>query len=136
MKRVFLDTNILLDILLKRDDYVSAAQILALSNNSEYSIHISVLTIANIAYILRKVLVGDQLYDGLVKLTKKVNVEPLTNSNLQSALCLKAKDFEDSLQYFCAISADCDVIVTRNVKDFSYSRLPILTPKELLSLIN
>lgn len=87
---------------------------------------------ANLAYILRKSLKGDSFYAEMRKLSCLVNVADTTNNHFLSALDLQAKDFEDALQYYCAISNECDIIVTRNKKDFAFSSISVLTPEELL----
>lgn len=130
--RVFVDTNILIDVLAQRNGFLEAAQVLAYTNKQGYSLHVSTLTMANVAYIMRKTLRGDMLYGELNKISSIVNVESLTRENYDSALQLKAKDFEDALQYFCAKECQCDVIVTRNMDDFSFSKIEIVTPEEFL----
>lgn len=132
MKRIFLDTNVLIDVILKRDDYVSAANVLALSENPRYTLYVSVLTMANIVYILRKEWKGDPLYDMLLRLSSLLNICSITDSDYDQAVALRAKDFEDALQYYSALSAQCDVIVTRNVKDFYFSDLTVSTPAQFL----
>lgn len=133
MKRIFLDTNVLIDLLAKRKGYEVAALLLSLSLKQDFSLHVSVLTMANIVYILRKVLKGDDMYHELGKLSNKLAVESITKQNYELALRLKAHDFEDSLQYFCAKSSACDVIITRNGKDFPFSDIRVMTPEEYLS---
>ena len=86
---------------------------------------------ANIAYILRKSLKGESFYREIGKIANLLNVADLMNEHFLSALELQAKDFEDALQYFCAMSNQCDVIVTRNKKDFQFSSIDVLTPEEL-----
>ncbi len=90
---------------------------------------------ANLAYVMRKTLKGDDLYKALLLLSQFVSVEPITTNDYYKALSLKSNDFEDALQYFCACSTDCDCIITRNEKDFTFSDLPILTPDVFLSKI-
>lgn len=133
MRRIFLDTNILIDVMLKRDDYVSAAKVLALSSDPRYTLYVSVLTMANIVYILRKEWKGDRLYDMLARLSAVLNICSITESDYSQAMILRAKDFEDALQYYSALSAQCDVIVTRNTKDFYFSELTVSTPAQFLS---
>lgn len=92
----------------------------------------SVLSMANVAYILRKKLQGDTLYVELGKLSKFVITVGLSAEDYEQALQLKAKDFEDALHYFCALSNECTAIVTRNKKDFKYSTIKVLSPEEFL----
>ena len=132
MKRIFIDTNVIIDVLMQRDGYLSSARVLALAKNENTTLFVSVLTMANLAYILRKSLKGDSFYAEMRKLSCLVNVADTTNNHFLSALDLQAKDFEDALQYYCAISNECDIIVTRNKKDFAFSSISVLTPEELL----
>lgn len=132
MKRIFIDTNVIIDVLMQRDGYLSSARVLALAKNEDTTLFVSVLTMANLAYILRKSLKGDSFYAEMRKLSCLVNVADTTNNHFLSALDLQAKDFEDALQYYCAISNECDIIVTRNKKDFAFSSISVLTPEEML----
>ena len=132
MKRIFIDTNVIIDVLMQRDGYLSSARVLALARNEDITLYVSVLTMANLAYILRKSLKGDSFYAEMRKLSCLVNVADTTNNHFLSALDLQAKDFEDALQYYCAISNECNIIVTRNKKDFAFSSISVLTPEELL----
>jgi predicted nucleic acid-binding protein len=61
-----------------------------------------------------------------------VSCDDLKKEHLFSTLELEAKDFEDALQYYCACDNDCDIIVTRNKKDFDFSTIEVLTPEEFL----
>ena len=130
MKKIFIDTNIIIDLLIKRDGYIASAKILALAKDNDVTLYSSVLTMANIAYILRKSFVGDGLYQQMMKLSKILCVSDLTKKQFEQAISLKARDFEDALQYYCAIDNSCDVIITRNKKDFTFSTITVLTPEE------
>ena len=112
---------------------MSSARVLALAKNKDISLYVSVLTMANLAYILRKTLRGNDFYNEMKKLSTLLNVADTTNGHFLSALELQAKDFEDALQYYCAVSNQCETIVTRNKKDFSFSSIRVLTPEELLA---
>lgn len=132
MKKVFIDTNVIIDLLLKREGYETAARILSLGKEAKYSLYVSVLTMANIAYILRKVLRGKQLYDALRKLSSIITVLSITDKDYEAALQLEATDFEDALQYFCACAYGCEIIVTRNEKDFTFSNLMVVSPDNFI----
>ena len=130
MKKSFIDTNIIIDLLIKRDGYIASAKILALAKDNDVTLYSSVLTMANIAYILRKSFVGDGLYQQMMKLSNILCVSDLTKKQFEQAISLKARDFEDALQYYCAMDNSCDVIITRNKKDFTFSTITVLTPEE------
>ena len=135
MKKIFIDTNIIIDLLIKRDGYITSAKILALAKDNDVTLYSSVLTMANIAYILRKSFVGDGLYQQMMKLSKILCVSDLTKKQFEQAISLKARDFEDALQYYCAMDNSCDVIITRNKKDFTFSTITVLTPEEYFDTV-
>ena len=66
-----------------------------------------------------------------------VNVLPCNANQLDEGLKTKVKDFEDMMQYQCALESNCDVIVTNNKKDFhAFCNIPILTSEEFLLQFN
>lgn len=132
MIKAIIDTNVLIDLLLERDGYQDAATILLHQKEQKCSLYLSSLTMANIAYILRKKFKGIALYNALNKLKTFFSVVGLTADNVESALMLQAADFEDALQYFSATNIQADVIVTRNEKDFCFSQISIMSPKSFL----
>ena len=136
MIKAFIDTNVLIDLLLERDGCQDAATILLWQKEQKCSLFLSSLTMANIAYILRKKFKGIALYNALNKLKTFFSVVSLTADNVESALMLQATDFEDALQYFSAANIQADVIVTRNEKDFYFSQISITSPKSFLESIS
>lgn len=135
--RVFIDTNILIDYLLDRGDNTKIA-VRLLKYSYEHSLEILVcdLTIANISYITRKDIPRSQFYDIMNRVSKFFTIVPMGENVIKSALEAQWKDFEDSLQYFSAIQANANCIITRNVKDFQEQGIPIFTPSEFLSGYN
>lgn len=136
MIKAFIDTNVLIDLLLERDGCQDAATILLCQKEQKCSLFLSSLIMANIAYILRKKFKGIALYNALNKLKTFFSVVSLTADNVESALMLQATDFEDALQYFSAANIQADVIVTRNEKDFYFSQISITSPKSFLESIS
>lgn len=133
MRKVFVDTNVVLDFLLKRKGYFEAARtIMALGYNKFCDLYMSSLSFSNIAYIARKQLKGDELYDCFTELRELLSVSPTTQEEVDQAILLRAKDFEDALQYCSAKAIEADCIVTRNVQDFSFSTLVLLPPDEFV----
>ena len=132
MKKVFLDTNVIIDLVLEREGADAAEAILHKSELGLVYPCVSFLTIANMAYICRKSITCEALYDVIRDLAEIASVLPMNESQLFDALDMPAPDFEDLLQYVCAKANKCDVIVTRNKKDFPFTELPILTPEEFL----
>ena len=85
-------------------------------------------------YIARKKYTGDALYECFSEIRELVNVSSVNEVEVDSAIKLRSKDFEDALQYYSAKSVKADYIITRNTKDFSYSDIKVLTPREFTSL--
>ena len=131
--RVFLDTNVILDLIQRRVGYDDAALIMQKSENGEYSLFTSSLSMVNIAYILRKYYRGESLYHLLEELGDIIGVITVSSEAYHKALQSRALDFEDAIQLFSAIESDMDCIVTRNVQDFIFDKLPIYTPFDFLN---
>ena len=138
MKKVFLDTNILLEVVLERKEKDACNQIIQAGLNKEVGLFVSYLTFANMAYVLKKNNVPqEQIYRIGQIMEKMMTVLPMDGDQLRATLQHQVKDFEDMLQYQCALSGLCDCIVTINAKDFrEFSAIPIYTPDELLDLID
>lgn len=116
---LFLDTNILLDLLLERTGYQASSLILQAGSDGKVSLHTSVLSMANIAYILRKTLSQDVLAPTLLQLSLLVKVLPMDGEQFNKAVLLAGPDFEDILQAVCAVSGGCDTLITHNPKHFN-----------------
>ena len=128
-----MDTNVILDLIQRRVGYDDAALIMQKSENGEYSLYTSSLSMVNIAYILRKYYRGESLYHLLEELGDIIGVITVSSEAYHKALQSRALDFEDAIQLFSAIESDMDCIVTRNVQDFIFDKLPIYTPFDFLN---
>lgn len=134
--RLLIDTNILLDVLQKREPYVhDSALIWKLCETKRTEGCISALSIANIVYIMRKKLNADRTERTLNLLQLIFRVEDLKAVDLINAAAMKWDDFEDAVQDVLARRIHANCIVTRNVQDFKKSRLPVFTPAEYLKKI-
>jgi len=131
MRRYFIDTNVLIDFLVCREGCEAATKLLARAKAGEYVVCTSVLSMANLAYILRKVLAGDVLYDTFRKMSF-IEIAPMTAADYSRAVALKGGDFEDALQYYSAKSFRCDAIITRNIKDFPFAEMPVISPADFV----
>ncbi len=116
--KVFLDTNIILDLLLQREGWERSAQILSLQEKGLVRLCVSVLTMVNVAYVYRKT-VGDALaVVNLKYISALMDILPMDAGMMEEAIQAGGRDFEDSFQAIAAASAGCDAIVTRNIRDF------------------
>ena len=133
MKRVFLDTNILLDFGLERNGAEEAEKILALGLAGVIEVCASYLSYANMGFILRHH-PKEEVYDLVTQMREDVLVLSTDAAQLDRGLALYANDFEDALQYQCAKANDCDIIITNNGKDYAeFCELPFMTAKEFLN---
>ncbi len=134
--KLFLDTNVMLDFLGEREPfYISAAKIATLADKRKLKIIVSALSFTTVSYFLTK-------YEGLIRTKDKLRkfriisgICELDELIIEKGLNSDFPDFEDSLQYFSALRAECDIIITRNGKDFKKSQIPIMTPDEFLNSI-
>jgi predicted nucleic acid-binding protein len=136
MKSLFLDTNIVLDLLAHRMPfYTEAAQLFSLADKKKIKLSISALCLADTNYILSKQLPVADVRKVLRKFKVLVNVLPLDDKISDLALNSDFNDFEDAIQYFTAIENDQDIIVTRNQQDFKNCKLPVMTAGEFIKSI-
>lgn len=134
--KVLIDTNIILDVLCKRPNlYEDSAKIFKLCEVKRISGVISALSIPNIVYILRKELDADKTKEILDTLMLIFSVADLKADDLKKAANMKFKDYEDAVQSACAARIKANYIVTRNIKDFSESKVTAIKPSELLERI-
>ena len=136
MRKIFLDTNVIIDYLANRVPFgEEALQIFSLSSQQN-RLCISALSFTTIYYVLKKHREHNTLVDMLDSLCQLVEILPTDESIIKSALDADIKDFEDAVQYNTALAGNATVIITRNPKDFNKSTVPIYTPSEFLQINN
>ena len=135
MKTLFIDTNIVIDLLAKREPfYEEAAKLFSLADKNKINLIVSSLTFANTNYILSKMTNSTTAREILTKFKVLVTVAALNDKIIELALNDKSfSDFEDGLQYYTAMENEADIIITRNLKDFKNSILPVITAQTYLS---
>jgi predicted nucleic acid-binding protein len=136
--KLFVDTNVILDLLAKREPfYHSAAKLFSLADKKEVSLSVSSLTFANTNYVLTKLKSADKSREILRRFRVLVKVISLDEKIIDLALNDSAfKDFEDGLQYYTAIESGIDIIITRDLKGFKESIIPVMSPEEYLTSID
>ena len=136
-RKIFIDSDIILDLLCKRDPFYSfAAEVFTLGDTKKIEIVTTSLVFANVFYILRKLLGIEKAKELLRKLRIIISVVSVDEKVVDLALNSKFTDFEDGLQYFTARENDIKIILTRNVKDYKEKELLIQTPEEYLKSVN
>lgn len=129
MNRVFLDTDVILDFLLKREPFdADAARIFAESEYGRLQLHTSTISFLNTHYVCGRI-TGEASALNLVReLRKLVVLLGVTPSMVDSALMGDTPDLEDAVQLSCAKSHAMDVLVTRNIEDLPKRETPIMAP--------
>ena len=131
--RLYLDTNIILDLLGEREPfYEAAAEIATLADEGKAIIVASSLSYAVLFYVLSKFESREIVKKKLAKFKVISETADLTDKIIEKGLSSSFTDFEDALQYYCAIDSGCNVLITRNAKDFKRSDIPVITPDEYL----
>ena len=135
MVRLFWDTNIMLDLLGERDPfYEPAAKIATLADKRQLSITVSALSYATTNYVLSKFESTEKVNDKLQKFKIISNISALDEEIIEKGLNSDFKDFEDALQYFCALKSNCDIFITRDRIDFKSAKIPVMTANEYLAI--
>lgn len=132
---VFLDSDVILDYLLKREPFnVPAREIFGIAFNKEIQIYFSSLTVANIHNLLRKQYGNEGALNKITELLRFCKLLPVSEKEIFSAVKSGFSDFEDAIQHFSAIqNPEIKGIITRNPAGYKKSQIPIFTPEVFLS---
>ncbi|MFC1222583.1 type II toxin-antitoxin system VapC family toxin [Pedobacter sp. BG31] len=137
MKRIFVDTNIIVDLIADRRPFSKfAIELFEKAERKEVQLYTSSHSIATTHYLLRKYLEERTLREVIYNVLEYIQVIAIDQDIIKKGLKSKHKDFEDALQILCAYKLEkLDYIVTRNIKDFKDSEIPAFPPDELLTKI-
>jgi len=132
--RLFLDTNVVIDLLGEREPYYdTAAKIASLADKGKIQLIVSALSYSTVYYLLSRFEDKEFVKEKIRKFKVIAETSDLTDKIIDKGLASKFSDFEDSLQYYCAVKMDCNILITRNGKDFKESDIPVLSPDEYLN---
>ncbi len=136
MTKIFIDTNIILDLLANRKDFhLEAQQLFTLADHKEIELFTSSLSIVNTHYILSQKLKQNKVNKALRQFKLLVSVLNVDDKIIDLALNSDFKDFEDAVQYHCGMQYQMDLIITRNLKDFKFSEIPVMSAKDYLLML-
>lgn len=136
MSKIFLDTNIILDLLGQRIPFYDAiAKVATLADQKKIVLVTSPLSFTTVEYVLNKFESQESVLNKLRKFKIICKVCSVDEEIIEKGLNLDFKDFEDAVQYYAALQANCTIIITRNGKDFKNSIIPIMTAEEYISRI-
>ncbi len=136
MKKVFIDTDVILDFLFDRTPFSEqSSQLLSLCEKGDIHGYVTSITLSNIYYLLRKTASHEKVIDSIKLLLKIIDVKTTDKKTVLEALNSGFKDFEDALQNFSAQNDEkIRVIITRNIRDYKLSDLSIMTPEAFLKV--
>lgn len=131
----FLDSDVILDFLLKREPFnVLARKIFDLAYNQKIEVYLSSLAISNIHYLLKKQYGNIGAISKIEELVSFIKILPVSEKEIFAAMKSGFPDFEDAIQYFTALqNPEIKGIITRNATDYRKSQLPIFSPETFVS---
>jgi predicted nucleic acid-binding protein len=133
MMRLFLDTNIVVDLLEGREPFCyDAAQLFTMAHEKKVELLVSPMTFSTASFLLRKH-GSEGVRILLSNLRQLVSVTISDERTVDDSIASQFKDFEDAMQYYTALNAKAEIIITRNGKDFTASNLPVMTATEYLA---
>lgn len=133
MQKVFLDTHIVIDFLGERKNfYDPAAKLLTLADKKKIEVLTSPTSISNTYYLLSKFENTKIALEKIRKFKLLCGIATMDNEVVEKAIHSDFKDFEDAMQYFSALASRCDVIITRNEKDFKNALVPVMNAESFL----
>jgi predicted nucleic acid-binding protein len=134
--KVFVDTDVCLDLLSGRKPFNSVAEILfSLADNKKLKIHVSSLSFSNIDYVLRSQYSGVHSRQLIGKFKTLVTVLSVESKTIDLAIASDFNDFEDAIQYACAIENNLTTLITRNLKDYKTASISVITPEMFLAFM-
>lgn len=130
---LFLDTNILIDLLANRKPFAQwAYRIFQDQKSGKYKLTTSSSSVLTCYYIIEKQVGSKQAKKAIKVLLSKIEIEPIDKLILEKGLMIQFKDYEDAVQHECAVShREIDYIITRNKRDFKNSMIPVVSSEEL-----
>ncbi|WP_298147903.1 PIN domain-containing protein [Flavobacterium sp.] len=136
--KIFLDTNILVDLIADRKPFSKQAiEIFSSAEKNKTQLFTSSHSVATTHYLLKKYVDEKELREIICNLLEFLTVISVDVDILKKGLRSNHRDFEDAIQIFCATTVSgLNFIVTRNSKDFKTSEIPVLTPDEMCLKLN
>ena len=137
MKRIFIDTNILLDFLARRGDFFMPAWSVISRSKRGDKILVSALSFATASYVLeahhkKSSVAIKALFEDFIRVC---SITPVDSRTIDESLASSFTDFEDAMQYYSALREGADLIITRNKEDYKAAQIPVYEPQEYLDLL-
>lgn len=136
--KVLIDTCVIIDLLQKRDPFFDDAHMIFLAvANNQFEGTISAKSVTDIYYLMHRFLHDDsKTRKALETLFKLVKILDTTELDCKKALLSPISDYEDGLMIETAERTGMDAIITRNIKDYTKSKVQIFSPNDFLKMLN
>ena len=135
MEKLFIDTDIIIDLLAYREPfYEASASLFSMADKGKIHLSVSPLSFSNINYILSRQFSANQVRKKLLQFKTLVSVMDVNDKIIELALTSDFKDFEDGIQYFTAIENNIKILLTRNLKDYKTAQIPVMTAEQYLKM--
>jgi predicted nucleic acid-binding protein len=135
MNSLFIDSDILIDLLAQREHHVEASALLTIIGEKKVTAFTTPIVLANVDYIITKFSNKAKSRKAIRALRKKLSILPMDEKVVDAALESEFSDFEDALQYFAAEKRGIDFIITRNKKDYAKGSLKVVTAQEYMNMV-
>jgi len=137
VKRIFLDTNILLDVLLEREPFwPRAQQVWSLVEHRKIKAAVSTLSVSNVFFIVKRLANREKAYWAIELLSELFQLVAVTPTMIRTALQARFPDFEDAIQYYCAHAFRAKAIISRDDTGFAKSTIPVLDCAQYVALLD
>jgi predicted nucleic acid-binding protein len=135
---VLIDTNVILDVLLKRAPFEDdAVKILFFSERNFVTVYVSASAATDIFYITQKQYKDkEKTYKLLHELFSTIGIVAVDEDHIKNALDMYWDDFEDCVQYVAAKDFQADYIITRDESGYEGSEIMTISPKDFVELIS
>ena len=134
--KAFLDLNIILDVLQKREPfYETSASLLASAETGRFQGYLAAHSVTTLFYLIQKDKSPAEARAMITNLLQFIKIGPVDQTTIEQALNLDYRDFEDAVQMMSAVQCKADFLITRNVKDYQPVLLPVVQPVDFLGTI-
>jgi predicted nucleic acid-binding protein len=134
-KKIFLDTDVILDVAFRREPhFIFSQEVMSLVEKNVFSGFTSSLILANCYYIISSNKDDKTALKAISKLRSFLSILPFTDKEVGESLSSDIKDFEDGIQYFICVNNNVSNLITRNITDYKDLDINVLTPKDFLNL--
>ncbi len=134
MNSLFIDSDILIDLLAKRENYLDASALMTIIAEKKAAAFTTPIVLANVDYVITKYSTRAKSRKAIGALRKRLSVLTIDEKVVDAALESEFLDFEDALQYYAAEKQRVDFIITRNKKDYSKGSLRVVTAQEYMNM--